>query len=99
MSRMKCCPKCGSTNINFLVFYRPSIWKCSDCGYEGAFIIEGGDKLVEKLQEYCRKRYNIADWMEGETRMYDWGGSTGNQQKTLEEHVTSVANPEDTPWH
>jgi len=44
--RMKCCPKCGSTNINFPVFYCPSIWKCLDCGYEGAFIIEDS-KLAE----------------------------------------------------
>jgi transposase len=39
--KMKHCPKCGSTNINSAVLYRPSIWKCLDCGYEGAFIIEG----------------------------------------------------------
>lgn len=48
----KFCPKCGSTNINFLVFYRPSIWKCLDCGYEGAFIMEDS-RLAEKIQ----KRY------------------------------------------
>jgi len=46
---MKFCPKCGSANINFLVFYRPSIWKCLDCGYEGAFILEDG-KLAEKIR-------------------------------------------------
>jgi ribosomal protein L37AE/L43A len=51
---MKFCPKCGSTNINFPVFYRPSIWKCLYCGYEGAFIIEDG-KLAEKIQERHRK--------------------------------------------
>jgi ribosomal protein L37AE/L43A len=52
LARRKFCPKCGSTNINCLVFYRPSIWKCLDCGYEGAFIIEDG-RLAEKIQ----KRY------------------------------------------
>jgi ribosomal protein L37AE/L43A len=52
LERMKYCPKCGSTNINFLVFYRPSIWKCLDCGYEGVFIVENS-KLAEKI----RKRY------------------------------------------
>jgi len=57
MSGLKHCPKCGSTNINFLVFYRPSIWKCLDCGYEGAFIIEG-IKLVEKIKERYRKGCN-----------------------------------------
>jgi ribosomal protein L37AE/L43A len=84
MERMKCCPKCGSTNINFAVFYRPSIWKCSDCGYEGAFIIENDCKLAEKLQERYRKRHSINDEMEPEISLYDCGGSTSNQQKVLE---------------
>jgi DNA-directed RNA polymerase subunit M len=52
LERRKFCPKCGSTNINFLVFYRPSIWRCLDCGYEGVFMVEDG-KLAEKIQ----KRY------------------------------------------
>jgi len=52
LARTKFCPKCGSTNINFLIFYRPSIWKCLDCGYEGALIVEDG-KAAEKI----RKRY------------------------------------------
>jgi hypothetical protein len=91
MERIKCCPKCGSTNINFLVFYRPSIWKCSDCGYESAFIIEGDCELVEKLQECYRKRYSISDGMEPEKSMYDWDGSTSNQQKALEDLAEFVA--------
>jgi DNA-directed RNA polymerase subunit M len=52
LGRMKFCPRCGSTNINFLIFYRPSVWKCLDCGYEGALIIEDG-----KVAEETRKRY------------------------------------------
>jgi len=54
LRRLKFCPKCGSTNINFLIFYRPSIWKCLDCDYEGAFIVEDS-KLAEKTQERYRK--------------------------------------------
>ena len=54
LGRLKFCPKCGSKNINFPVFYRPSIWKCLDCGYEGAFIVEDS-KLAEKIQERYRK--------------------------------------------
>jgi DNA-directed RNA polymerase subunit M len=50
LREMKYCPKCGSTNINFLVFYRPSIWRCLDCGYEGALIVEDG-KLAKKIRE------------------------------------------------
>ena len=52
--RMRFCPKCGSTNLNVPVFYRPSIWKCLDCGYEGAFVLEDS-KLAEKLKEQYRK--------------------------------------------
>lgn len=52
LKRLKFCPKCGSTNINFLTFFRPSIWKCLNCGYEGALIVEDGE-LAEKIQ----KRY------------------------------------------
>jgi len=44
------CPKCGSTNVTFAVFYRPSIWKCLDCGYEGALII-GDSPMAEKTRE------------------------------------------------
>jgi len=52
MGRIKFCPKCGSTNINFLIFFRPSIWNCLNCGYQGALIVEDG-----KLAERIRKRY------------------------------------------
>jgi DNA-directed RNA polymerase subunit M len=51
---MKFCPKCGSTNISFPTFYRPSIWRCLDCGYEGALIVKNG-KLAEKIQQDYRK--------------------------------------------
>jgi ribosomal protein L37AE/L43A len=51
--KMKFCPKCGSSNLNVQVFYRPSIWKCLNCGYEGAFILEDS-KLAEKLQHQKR---------------------------------------------
>jgi DNA-directed RNA polymerase subunit M len=52
--RMKFCPVCGSANINFVVFYRPSIWKCLNCGYEGAFIVEDG-KLGAKIRQDYQK--------------------------------------------
>jgi len=61
LARMKSCPECGSTNINFLAFYRPSIWKCLDCGYEGALIIEDG-KVAEKIRKrYRRKKGNSCE--------------------------------------
>jgi ribosomal protein L37AE/L43A len=46
----KFCPKCGSANITFAVFYGPSIWKCLDCGYEGAFVVEDSS-LAQKTRE------------------------------------------------
>jgi len=54
--QIKFCPKCGSSNINFLVFYRPSIWRCLDCGYEGALIVEDGS-LAEKIQKDYQKKH------------------------------------------
>jgi hypothetical protein len=50
LGKIKYCPKCGSSNLNVLVFYRPSMWKCLDCGYEGAFVIEDG-RLAEKIRD------------------------------------------------
>jgi len=37
---IKHCPECGSTNVYPSVLYHPSIWECSDCSHERAFIIE-----------------------------------------------------------
>jgi ribosomal protein L37AE/L43A len=54
-ARRAFCPKCGSANLNFSAFYRPSIWKCLDCGYEGPLIIEDSN-LAEKIQESFRKK-------------------------------------------
>lgn len=55
LATVKFCPKCGSANINVLVFYRPSAWKCLDCGYEGAFILEDSN-LAEKIRNRHQKR-------------------------------------------
>ncbi len=95
MTGMKHCPKCGSTNINFLVFYRPSTWKCLDCGYEGAFIVEDS-RLSEGIHEHYRNGCNSVDWIERESCIDDRGGSTDVQEKLLEDHMnTSVTGVED----
>jgi ribosomal protein S27AE len=54
LATVKFCPKCGSADINVLAFYRPSTWKCLDCGYEGAFILEDSN-LAEKIRNRHRK--------------------------------------------
>ncbi len=50
VKRLKYCPKCGSSNITVVVFYRPSIWKCLNCEYEGAIVLENGS-IAAKLRE------------------------------------------------
>ncbi|MDH5451310.1 MAG: hypothetical protein OEX77_10520 [Candidatus Bathyarchaeota archaeon] len=50
--RIKFCPKCGSTNIQWASGLPQlwSIWECRDCGYRGAFIVEDST-LAEKIRE------------------------------------------------
>jgi DNA-directed RNA polymerase subunit M len=55
MSKAKFCPRCGSPRIDFLIYYRPSLWKCQECGYEGSFLIEGVE-LARKIRESYKKR-------------------------------------------
>jgi len=49
--RIKFCPKCGSSNINLLPFYRPSTWRCLNCGYEGALMMLENNESPEKTQK------------------------------------------------
>jgi transposase-like protein len=49
----KYCPKCGSSNIDWIIPQDRSKWICKDCGYIGALIIEDGE-----LAEEIRKRKN-----------------------------------------
>ena len=58
-SRMKFCPKCGSSDLNLLAIYRPETWKCLNCGYEGALILERRkpkEKSVKGQQRISRKK-------------------------------------------
>jgi len=36
----KKCPECGSTNLTLDTGAHTGKWKCKDCGYFGAFVIE-----------------------------------------------------------
>jgi len=54
LGHTKYCPKCGSPNLNFLIYFRPSIWKCLDCNYEGTFVVEG-EELAAKIREHYQK--------------------------------------------
>ena len=55
LEKAKFCPKCGSPNLHFLIYYRPSIWKCLDCDYEGAFVLEGHE-LADQIREQYRNK-------------------------------------------
>jgi len=55
LATVKFCPKCGSANIKVLAFYRPSTWKCLNCGYEGAFILEDSN-MAEMIRNHYRKK-------------------------------------------
>lgn len=57
ISRMiKFCPRCGSPNLQALVFYRPSILRCLDCGYEGTFTVQDS-ALAEKIRNDYQKTH------------------------------------------
>lgn len=47
---MKFCPKCGSSNIKWVLPQDWSKWECKDCGYIGALIIEDS-KIADKIRE------------------------------------------------
>ncbi len=49
---MKFCPKCGSTNVGWVLPYDRQKYECKDCGYVGALIVEDG-----KMAEGVRKEY------------------------------------------
>ncbi|NYB52476.1 MAG: hypothetical protein HVN35_07970 [Methanobacteriaceae archaeon] len=52
---VKFCPNCGSMNIKWLNPQMWSIWKCWDCGYQGAVIVEDG-KMADEIRENFLKR-------------------------------------------
>ena len=54
---MKFCPKCGSTNIDWLIPHDRQKWQCKNCGYIGAFIVDD-DKIADKIREEYNKKKN-----------------------------------------
>jgi ribosomal protein L37AE/L43A len=54
--RIKFCPQCGSHNVEWELPQTWSVWKCIDCGYVGAFIVEDG-KIADAIREdYIKSR-------------------------------------------
>ena len=54
---MKYCPVCGSPNIEWVLPQTWSRWRCKDCGYEGALIIENGELAEEIRKKYFKIRH------------------------------------------
>jgi DNA-directed RNA polymerase subunit M/transcription elongation factor TFIIS len=52
---MKFCPSCGSINIQWELPQTWSVWKCWDCGYVGAFVIEDSTMAVEIRKDYLKR--------------------------------------------
>jgi len=57
--KMKFCPKCGSTNIEWVLPQDWSKWECRNCGYIGPLIIEDGKMAEEIRKEYLKKQKEI----------------------------------------
>jgi len=53
--QMKFCPRCGSTNIDWVLPQTWSKYECKDCGFVTAFVIEDGDMAKEIRKEYLKK--------------------------------------------
>ena len=54
--KIKFCPECGSYNIEWELPQTWSKWKCKDCGYLGALIVEDG-KIAEQIRkDYIKKQ-------------------------------------------
>ncbi|HEC89243.1 MAG: hypothetical protein DRN12_00635 [Thermoplasmata archaeon] len=53
---MKFCPRCGSSNIEWILPQIWSKWECKDCGYIGSLIIEDSTLAEEIRKNYLKKR-------------------------------------------
>lgn len=52
------CPRCGSTNVEWIIPQNWSKWECRDCSYTGP-IIEADDDLIAEIK---------ADWEENKEK-------------------------------
>ncbi len=55
-SPQKFCPNCGSRNVEWTLPQTWSTWRCLDCGYIGALIVEDGRIADQIRQEYRERR-------------------------------------------
>jgi len=58
---MKFCPRCGSSNLDWVLPYDRQKWECKDCGYVGAFIVDDGKIAEQVRKEYLKKQSQDTD--------------------------------------
>jgi len=56
---VKFCPRCGSTNIDWVLPQTWSKYECKDCGFVTSFIVEDGKMADEIKKEYLKKNKKI----------------------------------------
>ena len=61
---MKYCPRCGSSNIEWILPQDWSKWECKDCGYIGSLIAHPNIQRIEDgvIAEKIRKDYENKKW-------------------------------------
>ncbi|WP_409199447.1 hypothetical protein [Methanobrevibacter sp. DSM 116169] len=47
---LKICPRCGSTDVDWVIPQIWSMWECKNCSYTGP-IIEGDKELSDEIKE------------------------------------------------
>jgi len=55
---VKFCPNCGSMNIKWVNPQMWSIWRCWDCGYQGAVVVEDREIADAIRKNYLKKIEN-----------------------------------------
>ncbi|MFO8077184.1 MAG: hypothetical protein R6U21_00875 [Thermoplasmatota archaeon] len=54
---MKYCPRCGSSNIEWVLPQDWSKWECKHCGYIGPVIIENGEIAEQIKKDYKKHQF------------------------------------------
>ncbi|MCQ2972084.1 MAG: hypothetical protein MJ209_02155 [archaeon] len=47
---LKICPRCGSTNVKWIIPQNWSRWECADCCYTGP-IVEGNREFADEIRQ------------------------------------------------
>jgi hypothetical protein len=71
------CPRCGSTNIDWIIPQVWSKWECKDCSYTGP-AIEADDDLIEEIK---------ADWEENKEKYLEEENRRAQQIASGEDEI------------